>query len=1699
MCCVNFFNSETLVNKNQKLLDDTGSFSSSTLASSIAKTLNFMGGAFTIDAGEASSLATVENARNRLLSGSCDLVLCAGAQRYMGIDGHEWYSLRGLLHTDGENTATGFHLAEGAGVVLLKRLSDAKRDGDRILGIIREIGVATNTQAIDEAIQTTVIASLEKNPLGLLSQTANQDSNPGKVHGHPFPQELTKTTSEQSAKILTELFDQIGHSLGASGIANLIRATYEIQNKPGADAKITKGVLSYSFDGLAYHTVLHSELVETEPKPVSPVKYKICRFSANTLEELQVELNYARNSPEFSFEHNQVAHFNNEHTYRLACVTDSESALVEKLKLVEKLPISPNVRPFLEEQGIFFAVKTQKPRIAFLFPGQGSQYQFMLTELIAECPAAAEKAQEIDTILTSMGHPTFSELVKRSNRALTEDVWATQMSLLAADTIAYAALVSLGIRPDVLAGHSFGEYVALMASGAWTLEQTIRITDARCNFISADHNCHGLFFTTDASREVIEHLCELVSGMVCIAIENAKDRLVVGGEHTAAANLQHRLTELGYKTKTLAVPRPFHTPLMAGISPLMAEFLNKERIQPPAIPLLSCVTNRYTVDPEDILNNLVAQMTQPMSYKALLERLAADGVTVFIEVGPQQVLSSLSRRILPAETGISIIAIDNPKRPGWQQLLRVSACLEVAGMDIGTLQAQNTNVAIQIAKTSGPIHPILRFDASEKRRRKHLSSADTSPVEITTPISPAAQLSNAPEADSMEKFLINFICEQTGYPPEVIQLEADLEADLGIDSLKKAQLFGELREHFQLPVDAISKISLNDFPTLHHVLNLLRSTLGETANISTTEHTAKATEATIAQNYPISNTQSLISKIATHVKSSEVIAVSSDSKQPLMSRFVFRLIETPLADTPAHPKWHGYGLIIGEGPTATALRNTLLATGLKLLELNLSQAIRTEEVILAFKALHTSFTIAHLFLVLPREEAASCGWNNWAGRRERGIILPYLLCQQWTSLLAGTNLENQATLVATTAMGGKLGLDNCTAAVEGGGIAGLLKSIRREFNGILIKLVDAPIEESPESIVLAVIKELVHASPELEIAYEQGRRSIVRAIPRALHPLQTNSIQHGSNWIISGGARSITAFVARELGKRYGLRLHLLGRSSLIDIQAEWLSLSVEQLKQRKQAAINNPNLADRISLEEWTKFEHSLEVKRNLLDLENLGIEAYYYSCNIGDRQAVTNVLDQVRAKFGPINGIIHGAGFEHACRFERKQLDKVQATIGAKNDGAANLMALTQSDQLSWFIAFGSISGRFGGVGQTDYALAGDLLAKQIMHYRESRPECKTFIIDWPAWDEAGMSVRPETKIALDSRGFAFMSSAEGCKHLINEIEAGAPEGEIMILDDAKDIDLDGIMPLKAQYPLLIALEANLASLPMLAGIKQLTDKQLVSELSLDPSADAFLYEHKYLGSPLLPAVISIESLAEAAHLLMPVQDYLELHEVKIHNALRFTNNQPIIANLTLRQEADAYLADISAEFRNRNNRLVDPHRVYVSAKLIFQQTNFPFLQLPLLPSNQQAKWMPVNYLDAVEARQESTIEHGPVFRCLEQICIEGDLGWGRIIAPPSSEIASNRQGNWYFPVALFDACLVACAIHSRVQSSFKQLPSGFGRIRRYQQPKTAELCTVVLHRQTQMPEATSYDFIVYGEEGQLILEVENHHSTILNSSSI
>ncbi|MFN9916454.1 MAG: KR domain-containing protein, partial [Pirellulaceae bacterium] len=159
---------------------------------------------------------------------------------------------------------------------------------------------------------------------------------------------------------------------------------------------------------------------------------------------------------------------------------------------------------------------------------------------------------------------------------------------------------------------------------------------------------------------------------------------------------------------------------------------------------------------------------------------------------------------------------------------------------------------------------------------------------------------------------------------------------------------------------------------------------------------------------------------------------------------------------------------------------------------------------------------------------------------------------------------------------------------------------------------------------------------------------------------------------------------------------------------------------------------------------------------------------------------LQTIRSLSGPIRGCLHGAGVGQDARFDRKLPEKVDQCLAAKIDGALHLMEATQHDPLEYFIGFGSISGRFGANGHTDYSMANDGLAKFISWYRHQRPEVKAVCFHWHAWGDIGMATKPETKLALEMIQMQFMPATEGLAHLLREIEGGAPQSEVLITDD-------------------------------------------------------------------------------------------------------------------------------------------------------------------------------------------------------------------------------------------------------------------------------------------------------------------------------
>ncbi len=195
---------------------------------------------------------------------------------------------------------------------------------------------------------------------------------------------------------------------------------------------------------------------------------------------------------------------------------------------------------------------------------------------------------------------------------------------------------------------------------------------------------------------------------------------------------------------------------------------------------------------------------------------------------------------------------------------------------------------------------------------------------------------------------------------------------------------------------------------------------------------------------------------------------------------------------------------------------------------------------------------------------------------------------------------------------------------------------------------------------------------------------------------------------------------------------------------------------------------------------EKALEIDRNLRKFKQAGIEVHYHSCDVSDRDQVALTLQRVRELSGPIHGVLHGAGVGKDSRFDRKQPDKVRQCISAKVEWRLVTDRSYLARSIGSLVGFGSISGRFGANGHTDYSLANDMLCKQMDWLRGARPEVHAVGFHWHAWGDVGMATKPETKLALEMIQMQFMPAAEGAQHLLRELASDSRESEVLITDD-------------------------------------------------------------------------------------------------------------------------------------------------------------------------------------------------------------------------------------------------------------------------------------------------------------------------------
>lgn len=299
-------------------------------------------------------------------------------------------------------------------------------------------------------------------------------------------------------------------------------------------------------------------------------------------------------------------------------------------------------------------------KIAFMFPGQGAQYVGMGQDFYEQIPICREMFE----LASKAGGLDVPALCFEENEQINITEY-TQIAMLAAEVAMLKAIEEKGLKPDVTGGLSLGEYGALAASGVMSAEDVFKVVRKRGIYMQEAVPSGGAMTAVlGLDTETIEKICEETTGTVTIANYNCPGQIVITGEESAVQAASEKLTAAGAKRCVpLKVSGPFHSAMLTGAGEKLAKELENVEVHDIRIPYIANVTADYVTDKNEVKSLLQRQVSSSVRWQQSVERMIADGVDTFVEIGPGKTLSGFMRKI---NKDMKVISIE--KVEGLQKL-----------------------------------------------------------------------------------------------------------------------------------------------------------------------------------------------------------------------------------------------------------------------------------------------------------------------------------------------------------------------------------------------------------------------------------------------------------------------------------------------------------------------------------------------------------------------------------------------------------------------------------------------------------------------------------------------------------------------------------------------------------------------------------------------------------------------------------------------------------------------------------------------------------------------------------------------------------------------------------------------------------------------------------------------------------------------
>mgnify|MGYP006276752327 CR=1 FL=1 len=1036
--------------------------------------------------------------------------------------------------------------------------------------------------------------------------------------------------------------------------------------------------------------------------------------------------------------------------------------------------------------------------LAFLFPGQGAQYPGMGAELALYQPevAAALAASHLDRLI--LPPAAFDDAARAEQQRALADTRVAQPAIGALACGMLDAMLGFGLAPQRVAGHSFGEFVALHAAGVLAREDLLALARERGRVMAAAGPELGAMAMIALPPEALAEALLAEPGVV-VANRNAPRQTVISGPTAAVRAVAARLGEAGHAVRQLSVSAAFHSPLMAPARAPFAAFLADRVVFRP--PALAVHANRdgqpYPAAPAAIRERCADHLEQPVDFVAQVEAMWTAGARCFVELGPGRVLTGLVAQIL-GDREHAVIATDG----GWRGWLTALGRLWAMGwpVDLASLFAGRVVEAFDLERNRALPQPAWRLDGGRVWRQGEAPLIGSVPLRdvdspndvaldgdaalATDPVAAAyveyqrtmrqfldqqeamlsrlledrapvgqgepapgtarsaadgrgtqvggadslaherqvaAGLHAAPapgavapplDRDALVERLVGLVAERTGYPPDMLRVDQDLEGELGVDSIKRMETAGRMHKALPAALAASVQQQFDRLVGARSVEALVDALLRELASAPpvavaagmAVDSTRAAREQATCPRFVMTATQRSLQG-ARRAAATGLVLVTED-RRGVATEVLRRLRE--------------------EGASAFPVSRAAL---LDLDALSTRVAVLREVCGPVRAILHVAGLDA------GQEPATLKAWREATALGTKGL---FMLLQQCAGELA--DVAHPLRVVAGTALGGDWGrgtdavAGSSLGAVAGSGVHGILASVEREYPHLLTKVVDLEPDAAVADAGAWLIDELLFDGGGSEIGYRGGQRYRWTVEPEPWSAEGGDADwRPAAGWVVlaTGGARGITAGIVRDLAGP-GVRVVLVGRSAEAETDA------ARDEREATQSA------------------------------LRAAGAEVEYHALDVTDEAAFGGLIDDIYRRYGRIDAVLHGAGRIEDQAFLAKPVESFDRVFDTKADSAFILARHLRPEGLRWIVLFGSIAGRFGNRGQADYAAGNETMLRVGHLMRQRWQATRVVTINWGPWLGSGMASDGVVAL-LEAQGILPIEAADGRRFLVDELARG------------------------------------------------------------------------------------------------------------------------------------------------------------------------------------------------------------------------------------------------------------------------------------------------------------------------------------------